>query len=228
MDKSEFKILNNFITEEMDSKLLMLTEFLIAQSLPGEPQDDLDEKPELLEKTEPTTPITCSLLGNLENLGESAEGNIRVNFPDIKPVYLKIQSRANRLSRQRVESGKIKIRVVSLGPQVLTIEAYVERTPDAAMLFGDRCGRVRLKPQPGKYYPPNQQYFTVDLDSIYESPTNQGVPVYKLSTVDSERRNKFRLVVVVVLIGDVRSSEFISRPFRLRSRTGRSFRSLSV
>lgn len=38
MDKSELKILNNFITEEMDSKLLMLTEFLIAQSLPGEPQ----------------------------------------------------------------------------------------------------------------------------------------------------------------------------------------------
>ena len=73
-----------------------------------------------------------------------------------------------------------------------------------------------------------QYYFTVDLDSVYESPTRHGVPVYKLSTVDAERRNNFRLVVVVVLIGDHRSKEFISRPFRLRSKTNGRFRSLSL
>ena len=81
-----------------------------------------------------------------------------MNFPDLKHVYLKIQSRANRLSRQRVENGKVKIRVISLGPQVLSIEVYVERTPDAAVLFGDKCGRVRLKSQPGKYYPNQVTY----------------------------------------------------------------------
>lgn len=75
----------------------------------------------------------------------------------------------------------------------------------------------------------SQYFFTVDLDSVYESPRKHGVPVYKLSTVDSERRNNFRLVVVVILIGDARSKEFISRPFRLRSKTnGRFSRSLSL
>ena len=79
----------------------------------------------------------------------------------------------------------------------------------------------------------SQYFFTVDLESVYESHTKPGVPVYKLSTVDSERRNKFRLVVVVVLIDNARSKEFVSRPFLLRSRTSASktagrFRSLSV
>lgn len=57
-----------------------------------------------------------------------------------------------------MENGKVKIRVISLGPQVLSIEVYVERTPDAAVLFGDKCGRVRLKSQPGKYYPNQVTY----------------------------------------------------------------------
>lgn len=74
----------------------------------------------------------------------------------------------------------------------------------------------------------SQYFFTVDLDSVYESPKKHGVPVYKLSTVDLERRNKFRLVVVVVLIGDDRSKEFFSRSFRLRSKSNGRFRSLSL
>lgn len=74
----------------------------------------------------------------------------------------------------------------------------------------------------------SQYFFTVDLDSVYESPSKRGVPVYKLSTVDSERRNNFRLVVVVILIGDARSKEFISPPFRLRSRLNGRFRSMSL
>ncbi|KAK2551863.1 hypothetical protein P5673_027102 [Acropora cervicornis] len=206
---------------EKDSKLLgllnsplILKEILVSQSLPWRQND------------EPTTPNGYCQPSFADLVEAPWENNIKVNFPDLKHVYLKIQSRANRLSRQRVENGKVKIRVISLGPQILSIEVYVERTPDAAVLFGDKCGRVRLKSQPGKYYP-NQHYFTVDLDSVYDSPTNQGVPVYKLSTVDSERRNKFRLIVVVVLIGDIRSKEYISRSFRLRSRAGR-FRSESL
>ena len=115
--------------------------------------DDLDEKPELElgSKTEPSTPTSCNQ-SFFEKLEEPGEDNIIVSF-DLKPVYLKVQTRANGLSRQRVENGKVKIRVITLGPQLVTIEAYVERTPDAAMLVGDKCGRVRLKPQPGKYYP---------------------------------------------------------------------------
>lgn len=218
---------------EKDSKLLgllnsplILKELLMSQSLPWR-QDDVEEPEQQRENvTEPTTPTGCCQPSFADLVEAPWENNIKVNFPDLKHVYLKIQSRANRLSRQRVENGKVKIRVISLGPQILSIEVYVERTPDAAVLFGDKCGRVRLKSQPGKYYP-NQHYFTVDLDSVYDSPTNQGVPVYKLSTVDSERRNKFRLIVVVVLIGDIRSKEYISRSFRLRSRAGR-FRSESL
>ena len=115
---------------------------------------DLDEKPELESgsKTEPSTPTACNQ-SFFEKLEERGEDNIIVSFPDLKPVFLKIQTRANGVSRQKVENGKIRIRVITLGPQLVTIEAYVERTPDAAMLVGDKCGRVRLKPQPGKYYP---------------------------------------------------------------------------
>ena len=116
----------------------------------------VDEEPELEldsgTKTEPSTPTACCQR-SFEDLGQPGDGVIRVGFPDLKTVYLKTQSRANRLSRQRVENGKVKIRVVALGPQVQTIEVYVERDPDAAVLVGDKCGRVRLKAQPGKYFP---------------------------------------------------------------------------
>jgi len=240
MEKSVSQSLEGCITEvEIDSKLLsllnspiMLKEFFISQGLPWK-QEDLEEEltVESGAKTEPTTPTTCCQL-SFEEPEQPGEDFIRVGFPDLKPVYYKTQSRANRLSRQKVTNGKIKIRVITLGPQVQTIEAYVERTPNAAVLFGDKCGRVRLKSQPGKFHS-NQYFFTVDLESVYESHTKPGVPVYKLSTVDSERRNKFRLVVVVVLIDNARSKEFVSRPFLLRSRTSASktagrFRSLSV
>ncbi|XP_068741119.1 uncharacterized protein [Montipora capricornis] len=240
MDKSECTGLDVMATvKEKDLKLLdflkspmMLKELLISQGLAMKSEVGLDEEPELAwcTETEPNTPHAyCE--ASFSYLVETPwEENIKVIFPDLKPMYLKIQSRANRLSRQRVENGKIKIQVISLGPQVLSIEVYVERTPDAAVLVGDKCGRVRLNSHPGRYYPNQkgqQHYFTVDLDSVYDSPTNQGVPVYKLSTVDSERRNRFRLIVVVVLLGDIRSKEYISQAFRLRSRAGR-FRSLST
>ena len=71
-----------------------------------------------------------------------------------------------------------------------------------------------------------QQYFSVDLDSIYLA--QDGTPVYKLSTVDSERRNRFHLAIVLVFIDGSRSKTIYSQPFLLRSKkTLRSFRSVS-
>lgn len=101
-------------------------------------------------KSEPTSPTSCSSQLPWQPIKDS---DISVTFPDLKSVYQKTQSRANRQSRQRVENGKIKIRVYTAGPQVQSIEVYVERTPDAAVLVGDKCGRVSLKSQPGKYLP---------------------------------------------------------------------------
>lgn len=103
-------------------------------------------------KTEPQSPTSCCHI--FENLGlEGEDVEIRVDFPDLKLVYHKTQSRANRQSRQRVVKGKIKVRVLTQGHQVQTIEVYVERTPNAALLVGDKCGRVYLKSQPGTYFP---------------------------------------------------------------------------
>lgn len=103
-------------------------------------------------KTEPQSPTSCCHI--FENLGlEGEDVEIRVDFPDLKLVYHKTQSRANRQSRQRVVKGKIKVRVLTQGHQVQTIEVYVERTPNAALLVGDKCGRVYLKSQPGPYFP---------------------------------------------------------------------------
>lgn len=229
MEKSEPKSMDCFAAsaEAERDKLLslfntsILRDLFMAKNFPISEEDDQDGT-----KTEPQSPTSCCHI--FENLGlEGEDVEIRVDFPDLKLVYHKTQSRANRQSRQRVVKGKIKVRVLTQGHQVQTIEVYVERTPNAALLVGDKCGRVYLKSQPGPYFP-NKYYFTIDLDSVYESPTRHGVPVYKLSTVDAERRNNFRLVVVVVLIGDHRSKEFISRPFRLRSKTNGRFRSLSL
>lgn len=104
-------------------------------------------------KTEPQSPTSCcqSIFENLE-LGEEPGLRITVTFPDLKELYFKTQSRVGRHSRQRVVKGKIKVCVTTGGHQVQTIEVYVERTPDAAHLVGDRCGRVYLKPQPGPYF----------------------------------------------------------------------------
>lgn len=238
MDRPEVKSLDCFAASaeaEKDSKFLSLLNSsilrdLLMANLPVSEEDDQDKESFLefgASFSEPQSPTShCQTI--FENLGlEGQDVEIRVDFPDLKHVYHKTQSRVNRQSRQRVVKGKIKVRVLTRGHQVQAIEVYVERTPNAALLVGDKCGRVYLKPQPGPYFP-NKYYFTVDLDSVYESPTRHGVPVYKLSTVDSERRNNFRLVVVVVLIGDHRSKEFISRPFRLRSKTNGRFRSLSL
>lgn len=116
---------------------------------------DFNEEVNSGSKTEPQTPTSCcqSFFENLELGEEPGTGlHITVSFPDLKELYLKTQSRVGRHSRQRVVKGKIKVCVSTGGHQVQTIEVYVERTPHAAHLVGDRCGRVYLKPQPGPYF----------------------------------------------------------------------------
>ncbi|KAJ7365899.1 hypothetical protein OS493_002629 [Desmophyllum pertusum] len=194
MEKSELKSLDCLAAgTERDSKLFsvlnssILRDFFMGHNLPWkEDVEDDEESSELVSgtKSEPQSPTSCcqSIFESLE-LGREPDISISVDFPDLKPLYHKTQSRVNRQSRQRVVKGKIKVRVTTRGHQLQTIEVYVERTPDAAHLVGDKCGRVYLKPQTGPYFP-SKYFFTVDLDSVYESPKKHGVPVYKLSTVD--------------------------------------------
>lgn len=155
MEKSEPKSMDCFAAsaEAERDKLLslfnssILRDLFMAKNFPISEEDDQDGT-----KTEPQSPTSCCHI--FENLGlEGEDVEIRVDFPDLKLVYHKTQSRANRQSRQRVVKGKIKVRVLTQGHQVQTIEVYVERTPNAALLVGDKCGRVYLKSQPGPYFP---------------------------------------------------------------------------
>ena len=66
-------------------------------------------------------------------------------------------------------------------------------------------------------YQRQDQYFSVDLDSVYHNPLT-GSPVYKLSTVDSDRRNRFWLVAYVVYANGRKSQPFYSEPFLLKSK----------
>ena len=66
------------------------------------------------------------------------------------------------------------------------------------------------------YFGCSQQHLSVDLDSVYMS--GKGTPVYKLSTVDADRRNRFRLIVSLLFIHGDRSQSFASPTFLLRSR----------
>ena len=68
-----------------------------------------------------------------------------------------------------------------------------------------------------KNYQRQDQYFSVDLDSVYHNPIT-GSPVYKLSTVDSERRNRFWLLAYIVYANGRKSQPFYSEPFLLKSK----------
>ena len=51
---------------------------------------------------------------------------------------------------------------------------------------------------------------------MYDTPN--GTPVYKLATVDAERRNPFHLIVFLKFIDGTESGPFLSKPFLIRSR----------
>lgn len=157
---------------------------------------------------------------NLDNLDHfpnpyaNTEVKVKVHFLGLKKEYEKVQSRVNRQSRQRLTDGKVRI-MVKAEAQITHIEVYVERAPMAAALSGDVTGRVPLRVKMGAQVI-NKHFLSVDLDSVYMS--SQGTPVYKLSTVDADRRNRFRLVVTVFFIDGKGSRSFASPAFLLRSR----------
>ncbi|XP_048583677.1 uncharacterized protein LOC116612243 [Nematostella vectensis] len=150
--------------------------------------------------------------------------SVKVDFLDIKDFYEKAQSRVNRQSRQRILNARIGV-AVTFDAQIQEVEAAVERMPEARVLHGDTCGLVPLKVEMGKLEL-NKQHFTVDLDSVYYS-TDGSTPVYKLSTVDADRRNRFRLVVRIVFLDGCRTRPFHSPTFLLRSKKHVRFRSTS-
>jgi hypothetical protein len=57
--------------------------------------------------------------------------------------------------------------------------------------------------------------FSVDLDSVYETP--QGGKVYELSRVKGEERNIFNVVVVFVFLNGI-TKEYTTRRFRVKSK----------
>lgn len=142
------------------------------------------------------------------------EQKVNVHFLGLKKEYEKVQSRVNRQSRQRLTGSKVRI-VVTTDAQIADVMVYVERAPMAAALCGDSTGRVPLKVKMGTQVV-NKHHLSVDLDSVYMSP--QGTPVYKLSTVDAERRNRFRLTVSTFFVDGKGSKTFVSPAFLLRSR----------
>jgi hypothetical protein len=48
--------------------------------------------------------------------------------------------------------------------------------------------------------------------------TSDGTPIYKLATVDAERRNLFQLIAFLRFIDGTESGPFLSKPFLIRSR----------
>ena len=58
-------------------------------------------------------------------------------------------------------------------------------------------------------------HFSVDLDSVYKTPT--GDMVYALDKVDVEERNLWQLVIIVELV-DGSTGTFSSKKFRVRTK----------
>ncbi|XP_046864271.1 uncharacterized protein LOC124458263 [Xenia sp. Carnegie-2017] len=150
----------------------------------------------------------------LNTLHQAVTTTSMVEFPDLKEIYEKVQSRAGGGSHQRVACGTINIKATSEG-QLCGMNVFVQRMPEAAALCGDVNGRIPLEVNHEDYFQ-NQQHYSVDLDSVYTTPG--GNPVYKLATVNAEKRNLFQLVVILKFIDGSDSETFFSEPFLIRSR----------
>lgn len=178
-------------------------------------QEDMLVRPQCIKEDEDEDDAVVPIRNTyFKPLFITREVEVKVHFLGLKKEYEKVQSRINRKSRQRLTDGKVRI-MVTADAQIGNIEVQVERTPMATTLCGDVTGKVPLKVKMGSQNV-NKQYLSVDLDSVYMS--EKGTPVYKLSTVDAERRNQFRLVVTVQFIDGARSRSFVSPSFLLRSR----------
>lgn len=178
-----------------------------------EPQEDQETNRSVIGKA----PGECALQQVQEKFSRAyitSEPKVKVHFLGLKKEYEKVQSRVNRQSRQRLTDSKVRL-TVTADAQITHIQVFVERAPMAATLSGDVTGRVPLRVKMGAQVV-NKQHLSVDLDSVYMS--SHGTPVYKLSTVDADRRNRFRLVVTVFFIDGKGRRSFVSPTFLLRSR----------
>ncbi|XP_028512563.1 uncharacterized protein LOC110231434 [Exaiptasia diaphana] len=169
-----------------------------------------------------TVPFSTSpIFGTSEDSLCDHPGGTEVIFLNLTEniIFDKFQSRRGGEARMRVLNGNVQM-VCKSPVQIMCIKVFVFREPDAAKLCGDDNGRMELPVKMGNMEVPDcsgiyQQFFSVDLDSIYDGPKK---PAYELAKVETEIRNQFQLAVEVQYIGGAGFQEFISIPFLLRTR----------
>lgn len=61
----------------------------------------------------------------------------------------------------------------------------------------------------------SQQFFSVDLDSVYDGPKK---PLYELAKVEMDARNKFQVSIQVQYVDGLGYQEFTSVPFLMKTR----------
>ncbi|CAB3979586.1 Hypothetical predicted protein [Paramuricea clavata] len=139
-----------------------------------------------------------------------------VQFINLKKCYEKVQRRQDGVSTQRPMDCNVRM-VAKFDPTwgSRDIDVYVQRHPDSAKLCGDMNGRVKLEVRVGEKKD-NMTNFSIDLDSVYQS--NRNPPIYKLSTVDPLRRNRFILIIRLTSTELKRDQYFTSPAFLIRSR----------
>lgn len=139
-----------------------------------------------------------------------------VQFLNLKKCYEKVQKRQDGISTQRPMDCNIRmIAKFDAAWSARDIDVFVQRHPDSAKLSGDFNGRVKLGVLIGEKND-NMINFSVDLDSVYQS--NNNTPIYKLSTVDPLRRNRFILIIRLSSRNLNRQQYFTSPSFLIRSR----------
>ncbi|KAK3710022.1 hypothetical protein QZH41_002873 [Actinostola sp. cb2023] len=159
-----------------------------------------------------TTPVfTSSIYGSSEDSLYDHPGGTEVLFINLteQTCFDKIQSRRGGLAKMRVTNGVVQM-VCQSPVQILSIKVFVFREPSAAELCGDDNGRMELPVLMGNMDVQGdsrdcQQFFSVNLDSIYDGPKK---PAYELAKVEMEVRNHFQLAVQVQYIGGVGYQEF--------------------
>lgn len=89
-----------------------------------------------------------------------------VEFPDLKEIYEKVQSRAGGGSHQRVACGTINIKATSEG-QLCDMNVFVQRMPEAAALCGDVNGRIPLEVNHEDYFQNQVGVATSSIDNFF-------------------------------------------------------------
>lgn len=141
--------------------------------------------------------------------------DILVQLHDLKDLYDKVQKKLLPTSEQRIAKGTVNGVARTTG-QVKTIRAFVQRTPEAAEKVSERIcvGPMELKLN-YENYEVHAVHFSVDLDSVYKTPT--GEMVYSLDKVEVEERNIWQIIIIVELV-DGFAGQFTSKGFRIRTK----------